>query len=68
MAEAILNTVSIALLLAGKVWRNLPAVYLALPWQSDPSTGQIASTSPTRKVVPGRVDSTVDSDFRARGR
>jgi hypothetical protein len=68
MAEVILNTVSIALLLAGKIWRNLPAVYFPLPRQSDPSTRQIANTSPTRKGVPGRVDSTVDSDFRARRR
>ncbi len=46
MADA-LSTVSIALLLAGKVSRNLPAVchppVFASPWQSDPSTRQILS-------------------------
>ena len=47
MADVGLGTVSIALLLAGKVWRNLPAVChpaaFASPWQSDPSTRQIPS-------------------------
>jgi len=43
----VLSTVSIALLLAGKVSRNLPAVchppVFASPWQSDPSTRQMPS-------------------------
>jgi hypothetical protein len=47
MADLILSTVSTTLLLAGKVWRNLPAVYhpvvFASPWPSDPSTQQIPS-------------------------
>jgi hypothetical protein len=45
MADAIPSPVSIALLLAGKVWRNLPAVCdptaFVSPWQRDPSTRQI---------------------------
>ena len=45
----VLSEMTIALLLAGKVSRNLPAVchppVFASPWRSDPSTRQIPSVA-----------------------